>query len=42
MAHTAVVAGIVEGTDPFSKLRGGADVLVFPDLTSANTCYKLL
>ena len=42
MADTAVVAGIVEETYPFSKLRGGANVLVFPDLTSANTCYKLL
>ena len=42
MADTAVVAGIVEETYPFSKLRGEANVLVFPDLTSANTCYKLL
>ncbi|HEY1471156.1 MAG TPA: NADP-dependent malic enzyme [Candidatus Acidoferrum sp.] len=42
MADTAVVAEIVEETYPFSKLRGGANVLVFPDLTSANTCYKLL
>jgi malate dehydrogenase (oxaloacetate-decarboxylating)(NADP+) len=42
MADTAVVSGIVEETYPFSKLRGGANVLVFPDLTSANTCYKLL
>ena len=42
MADTAVVPGIVEETYPFSKLRGGANVLVFPDLTSANTCYKLL
>lgn len=39
---TAVVAGIVEETYPFSTLRGGANVLLFPDLTSANTCYKLL
>lgn len=29
MTDTAVVAGIVEGTYPFSKLRGGANVLVF-------------
>ena len=42
MADTAVVAGIVEETYPFSKRRGGANLLVFPDLTSANTCYKLL
>jgi malate dehydrogenase (oxaloacetate-decarboxylating)(NADP+) len=42
MADTAVVPGILEETYPFSKLRGGANVLVFPDLTSANTCYKLL
>ena len=42
MADTAVEPGILEETYPFSKLRGGANVLVFPDLTSANTCYKLL
>src|SRR5271169_3907699 len=42
MADTAVVPGILEETYPFSNLRGGANVLVFPDLTSANTCYKLL
>ena len=42
MADTAVTPEIIEQTYPFSKLRGGANVLVFPDLTSANTCYKLL
>jgi len=42
MADTAVTPEIIEGTYPFSKLHGGANVLVFPDLTSANTCYKLL
>ena len=42
MADTAVDPRIMEETYPFSKLRGGANVLVFPDLTSANTCYKLL
>jgi malate dehydrogenase (oxaloacetate-decarboxylating)(NADP+) len=36
------VPEILEETYPFSKLRGGANVLVFPDLTSANMCYKLL
>jgi len=42
MADTAVVPEIIEETYPFSELRGGANVLIFPDLTSANTCYKLL
>jgi len=42
MADTAVTPEIIEETYPFSKLRGGANVLVFPELTSANTCYKLL
>ena len=42
MADTAVVPEIIEQTYPFSHLRGGANVLVFPDLNSANTCYKLL
>ena len=42
MADTAVVPEIIEETYPFAKLRGGANVLVFPDLTSANTAYKLL
>jgi malate dehydrogenase (oxaloacetate-decarboxylating)(NADP+) len=42
MVETAIVPKIIEETYPFSKLRGGANVLIFPDLTSANTCYKLL
>jgi malate dehydrogenase (oxaloacetate-decarboxylating)(NADP+) len=42
MADTAVVPEFIEETYPFSSLRGGANVLVFPDLTSANTSYKLL
>jgi malate dehydrogenase (oxaloacetate-decarboxylating)(NADP+) len=42
MADTAVVPEILEETYPFSTLRGGANVLIFPDLTSANTAYKLL
>jgi len=42
MADTAVVPEIIAETYPFSSLRGGANVLIFPDLTSANTCYKLL
>ena len=42
MADTAIVPEMIEQIYPFSTLRGGANVLVFPDLTSANTCYKLL
>ncbi len=42
MADTAVVPEIIAETYPFSSLHGGANVLIFPDLTSANTCYKLL
>ena len=42
MADTAVTTAILEGTYPFSQLKGGANVLIFPDLNSANTCYKLL
>ncbi len=42
MSETAVAPEIIEQTYPFSRLRGGANVLIFPDLTSANTCYKLL
>jgi malate dehydrogenase (oxaloacetate-decarboxylating)(NADP+) len=42
MADTAVTTAILEDTYPFSQLKGGANVLIFPDLNSANTCYKLL
>ena len=42
MADTAVVPEIIEETYPFSHLHGGANVLIFPDLISANTSYKLL
>ena len=40
-ADTAVVADIVEGRYPFSKVKD-ANVLVFPSLESANIAYKLL
>jgi len=40
-ADTAVVAEIVEQRYPFSKVKD-ANVLVFPDLDSANIAYKLL
>jgi malate dehydrogenase (oxaloacetate-decarboxylating)(NADP+) len=42
MADTAVAPEIIEETYPFSALHGGANVLIFPDLISANTSYKLL
>ena len=41
-ADTAVLAGRLEGTYPFSTLKGGANVLVFPNLDSGNIAYKLL
>ena len=40
-ANTAIVPDIIESTYNFSTLRGGANVLIFPDLSSANIAYKL-
>ncbi|MGA9641808.1 MAG: NADP-dependent malic enzyme [Terriglobales bacterium] len=42
MADVAVSPDVLEKDYPFSPLKGGANVLIFPDLMSANVAYKLL
>jgi malate dehydrogenase (oxaloacetate-decarboxylating)(NADP+) len=42
MADSAVTPEILERDYPFSPLKDGANVLIFPDLNSANIAYKLL
>jgi malate dehydrogenase (oxaloacetate-decarboxylating)(NADP+) len=42
MADTAVDPEIIDAEYPFSKLKGGANVLIFPDLEAANAAYKLM
>jgi len=42
MADVAVSPEVLEESYPFSTLKGGANVLIFPDLASANIAYKLL
>jgi malate dehydrogenase (oxaloacetate-decarboxylating)(NADP+) len=41
-ADTAVIPERIEETYPFSRLRGGANVLIFPNLDAGNIVYKLL
>jgi len=41
-ADTAVVERILTRVYPFAKLRGPANVLIFPDLNASNIAYKLL
>ena len=42
MADAAVSPDMLEHTYPFTSLKGGANVLIFPDLNSANIACKLL
>lgn len=42
MADVAVSPEVLGQTYPFNRLKGCANVLIFPDLNSANIAYKLL
>jgi malate dehydrogenase (oxaloacetate-decarboxylating)(NADP+) len=41
-ADTAVSPELLDEVFPFSTLKGGANVLIFPDLQSANVAFKLV
>ncbi|MDX1630457.1 MAG: NADP-dependent malic enzyme [Thermoanaerobaculia bacterium] len=41
-ADTAVLEEMLRESYPWADLRGAANVLVFPELNSANTAYKLI
>ncbi len=42
MADVAVTPELIQQNYPFSPLKGGANVLILPDLNSANIAYKLM
>jgi malate dehydrogenase (oxaloacetate-decarboxylating)(NADP+) len=42
MADTALVPELIEEEYPFSQLKGGATVLIFPNLSAANIAYKMM
>ncbi|MCK5086735.1 MAG: NADP-dependent malic enzyme [Melioribacteraceae bacterium] len=41
-ADTAVVSEIIDKEFPFCKIKGGANILVFPNLSAGNIAYKLM
>ena len=41
-ADTAVFEGILHESYPWSRLQGPANILIFPELQSANIAYKLI
>lgn len=41
-ADTAVVSEILDKTFPFNEIKGGANVLIFPNLDASNIAYKLM
>ena len=41
-ADTAIDADLMAQTYPFSRLTGGANILIFPNLEAGNIAYKLL
>jgi malate dehydrogenase (oxaloacetate-decarboxylating)(NADP+) len=41
-ADTAVVPEILDKTFPFNEIKGGANVLIFPNLDASNIAYKLM